>query len=188
MYGSRFMRRLTMKKALLILSLILSGCGSVPHNSRPIASVPHKIFFAESQTRSQSPEAQEAVLYALGLLDIGYRFGGKNPAAGFDCSGMVTYVYNQTLGSNLSGSAADLAKQGTTIAPDNLLPGDLVFFNTMGKPFSHVGIYIGNNKFIHAPNSRSKVRVDRLNSEYFLTRFETAKSLFSPKYHNIVLN
>ncbi|MES2206635.1 MAG: C40 family peptidase [Pseudomonadota bacterium] len=178
-----------MKKALLALTIILSGCGSVPpHSSHTHAPSRYKNIFAESQTRNQSPEAQEAVLYALGLLDIGYRFGGKNPDAGFDCSGMVTYVYNQTLGSHLTGSAADLAKRGTTIAPDNLLPGDLVFFNTMGKPFSHVGIYIGNNKFIHAPNSRSKVRVDRLDSDYFLTRFETAKSLFSAEYNKVVLN
>jgi cell wall-associated NlpC family hydrolase len=121
-------------------------------------------------------KGREVVLYALSLLDTGYRFGGKNPQAGFDCSGMVSYIYAQAAGVKVSGSAADIARQGTPIGRDQLRPGDLVFFNTLNRPLSHVGIYIGDNRFIHAPSTSGQVRIDNLGSRYFAKRFEAART------------
>ncbi|MDR2174088.1 MAG: C40 family peptidase [Burkholderiales bacterium] len=123
-------------------------------------------------------KGREVVLYALSLLDTGYRFGGKNPQAGFDCSGMVSYIYAQAVGVKVSGSAADIARQGAPVRDNRLRPGDLVFFNTLNRPFSHVGIYIGDNRFIHAPSTNGKVRIDDLGSRYFAERFEEARVYF----------
>ncbi|HRE18660.1 MAG TPA: C40 family peptidase [Rhodocyclaceae bacterium] len=125
-----------------------------------------------------NPAAQEVVFYALSLMDTGYRFGGKNPEAGLDCSGMVAHVFAQASPLRLSGSAADIATRGRPVEREALRPGDLVFFNTSGRPFSHVGIYIGEDRFIHAPSSRGRVRVDRMDASYFAQRFEAARTYF----------
>lgn len=117
------------------------------------------------------------MLYALGLLDTGYRFGGKNPSAGLDCSGMVSYIVEQVSGRKLPYNAAGIAERTRPIPSRAIQPGDLVFFNTLGRSFSHMGIYLGDGKFIHAPNSKGKVRVDRLDNRYFAERFEGARTL-----------
>ena len=125
-----------------------------------------------------SEKGNEIALYAMGMIDTGYQFGGKNPEAGLDCSGMVSYIYRQALGMNVSGSAADIARRGKEIDPRTLRPGDLVFFNTMNRPFSHVGVYIGDGRFIHAPSSKGKVRIERMDNVYFAPRFEMARTYF----------
>jgi cell wall-associated NlpC family hydrolase len=113
-----------------------------------------------------------------GLVDTGYRFGGKNPEAGLDCSGMVSHIYQTALGLRVKGSAADIARQARTIERQELRPGDLVFFNTNNRPFSHVGIYIGDARFIHAPSTNGKVRIDRLADRYYAQRYEAARTFF----------
>lgn len=123
-------------------------------------------------------KGSEVTLFALGLIDTGYRFGGKNPQAGLDCSGMVSYIFEQGAGIKVSGSAADIARQGRPVERDSLRPGDLVFFNTRNAPFSHVGVYIGANRFVHAPSGSGRVRVDELGSRYYAQRFEAARSYF----------
>lgn len=120
----------------------------------------------------------EVVLYALGLLDTGYRFGGKNPEAGLDCSGMVSYIYREALGFQVSGSAADLARRARIIERTQLQPGDLVFFNTRNQSFSHVGVYIGDERFVHAPSTNGRIRIDRLGDRYYAQRFERAATFF----------
>lgn len=117
-------------------------------------------------------------MYAMGLLDTGYRFGGKNPEAGLDCSGMVSYVYREAINLRLSGSAAMIARLGRSVNHSDLRPGDLVFFNTQHKSYSHVGIYIGDGRFVHAPSTAGKVRVDRMDNTYFAARFEEARTYF----------
>lgn len=116
-------------------------------------------------------------MYAMMLLQTGYKFGGKNPELGLDCSGLVTVVYQEAAGMSLPGNAAWLARQGRAVDRAELRSGDLVFFNTLGRPFSHVGIWLGRGEFIHAPNSRGKVRVDRLTNPYYAKRFEAARTL-----------
>jgi cell wall-associated NlpC family hydrolase len=155
----------------LALALLLAGCGLLgtapsapppPAAARPVAD----------------PRAHDVVMFALGLVDTGYRFGGKNPEAGLDCSGMVSYVFDKAAGLNLAGSAADIARHGRPVGRDGLRPGDLLFFNTRNRAYSHVGIYIGDDRFVHAPSSNGKVRTDSLTRGWFATRFEEARTYF----------
>ena len=163
-----------MKQSFLttFLVLLLAACGSIP--PAPPARLSAATFRNE---RLASPAAREVGLYALMLLRTGYTFGGKNPSAGLDCSGLVTHVYREAADMPLAGNAASLAREGRAVAVDALRTGDLVFFNTLGRPHSHVGIYLGNGEFIHAPNARGRVRVDKLTAQYWSQRFETARTL-----------
>lgn len=147
----------------LCIALLLTACGTTPQQqARPAAS----------------ERGNEVALYAMGLIGTGYRFGGKNPEAGLDCSGMVSYIYRNAAGVNVSGSAADIARRGREIPRSALRPGDLIFFNTMNRAFSHVGIYIGDARFVHAPSTNGRVRIDRLDNRYYAQRYEMTRSYF----------
>jgi len=160
------------KYAALCLLALLVSCGSPAPQRSPAAS---RVSQYAPPSREQ---AREVVMYALGLMDIDYRFGGKNPESGLDCSGMVRYIYRNALGVDLPPSAAGIAQIGREIEAARLAPGDLVFFNTTGKPFSHVGIYLGNDRFIHAPSSNGKIKVSSLKTTYYAKRLEAARTLF----------
>lgn len=152
----------------LCLGAVLSGCGNLPaHNPQPIT------------LSSADIKGNDVVVFALGLVETDYHFGGKNPDAGLDCSGMVSYVFDKAAGIKLSGSAADIARKGHVIAASELRPGDLVFFNTANRPHSHVGIYIGDQRFVHAPSRNGKVRTDSLRTGWFAARFEEARTYFN---------
>ena len=153
-----------------LFSLLLAACASKPPPAPP--QQPSEL------PQASSPKGNDVVLFALSLLDTGYRFGGKNPEAGLDCSGMVSYIYGRAAGLRISGSAADIARRGRPVERAGLRPGDLVFFNTRNAAFSHVGVYIGDDRFIHAPSSNGRVRIDQLGARYFAQRFETARSYF----------
>ena len=152
------------------LVLLLAACGSVPLAPRSSTDMPGRAAYSET--------GHEVTLFALGLIDTGYRFGGKNPEAGLDCSGMVSYIYDRVAGLKIAGSAADIARQGRPIDRRQLRPGDLVFFNTRNAPFSHVGLYIGDERFIHAPSTNGRVRIDQLNARYYAQHFEAARTYF----------
>ena len=121
---------------------------------------------------------------ALSQLGIRYRFGGKSPATGFDCSGLVGYSAQQSLGLKLPPRADDMAKLGNTVARSDLQVGDLVFFNTMGKRYSHVGVYIGDSKFVHSPARGGVVRIEDMNERYWTTRFTGARRLDTTELAN----
>lgn len=123
--------------------------------------------------------SQEVVMVALGLMETGYRFGGGNPESGLDCSGMVSYVYESAVKLKLPHNAAEIARLGREINLSALRPGDLVFFNTQNRPFSHVGIYIGEGRFVHAPSTNGKVQIDSLKSGYYAKRLEAARTFFN---------
>lgn len=144
------------------MALLLAACGTTP----------------PQQARPASEQGNEVALYAMGLIGTGYRFGGKNPQAGLDCSGMVSYIYRNAAGVNVSGSAADIARRGREIPRSAVRPGDLIFFNTMNRAFSHVGIYIGDARFVHAPSTNGQVRIDRLDNRYYAQRYEMTRSYF----------
>jgi cell wall-associated NlpC family hydrolase len=164
------MRAFTLLPMSLVLLLVAACSGPSP---RPVS-----YWENISQPSAVSEKGNEVALYALGLLDTGYRFGGKNPEAGLDCSGMVSFIYGRAAGVKVSGSAADIARNSRPIEPEFLRPGDLVFFNTRNRPFSHVGIYLGDARFVHAPSSNGRVRIDRLNDRYYAQRFEAARTFF----------
>lgn len=119
--------------------------------------------------------AQDAIDNALELLGVRYRRGGNSPETGFDCSSFVTYVFREGLGLNLPRSSRELSKSGEAVARDELRPGDLVFFNTMRRAFSHVGIYLGDNQFVHAPRSGGRIRIEDLRDGYWVKRFNGAR-------------
>ncbi|WP_255989876.1 C40 family peptidase [Chitinolyticbacter albus] len=161
----------------LLSALLLAACSSQPvrtaNKPKPSTTTP-----SISQITVDSAQRQEVLLYALGLLDVGYQFGGKNPEAGLDCSGMVRFIYQNAVGVNLPHNAAQIARLARPIARAELAAGDLVFFNTQGRPFSHVGIYLGDGRFVHAPSSGGKIKVETLEKRYFADRFEGGRTLF----------
>jgi len=117
----------------------------------------------------------ELVVTAMGFLGVPYRRGGSNAETGFDCSGFVRSMYEQTVGLLLPRRADQQAASTQVIDKKDLQPGDLVFFNTMRRAFSHVGIYVGDGKFIHSPRSGSEVRVEDMRQAYWQRRFDGAR-------------
>jgi cell wall-associated NlpC family hydrolase len=120
------------------------------------------------------------VFHALALLGVDYKRGGKLPLTGFDCSGLVRYVFRQAQGIDLPNTARDQSKLGEKVQREALQPGDLVFYNTLRRTFSHVGIYLGENRFIHAPSTGGEVRIDDMTSPYWATRFDGARRIAAP--------
>ncbi|MEO8857967.1 MAG: C40 family peptidase [Burkholderiaceae bacterium] len=125
--------------------------------------------------KSVGDKTSELVMNAMGFLGVPYRRGGISAETGFDCSGFVRAIYKQTVGLILPRSADEQAAATQTIDKSDLKPGDLVFFNTMRRAFSHVGIYIGDNKFIHAPRPGAEVRVEDMGLSYWKARFTGAR-------------
>ncbi len=119
----------------------------------------------------------DVALFALSLLDTPYARGGRGPATGFDCSGLVSHVFQHAAGLKVRGSAAQIGQMSRPIDRGRLQPGDLVFFNTEGTRHSHVGVYVGDDRFVHASNPRTGVRIDRLSNRYYAQRFEGAQTL-----------
>jgi cell wall-associated NlpC family hydrolase len=119
--------------------------------------------------------ASDLVITTLGFLGVPYRRGGNTVETGFDCSGFVRAMYDQTVGHLLPRRAAEQAAATQKIDRSELKPGDLVFFNTMRRAFSHVGIYIGEGRFIHSPRSGAQVRVEDMSASYWQRRFNGAR-------------
>jgi len=175
--------RFSLAALLASSTLVLNACGVLPFGSQSPAPVVSSRVGAggtapQAAAANINDKANEVVLFALGLIETGYLFGGKNPEAGLDCSGMITYVYQKSVDIRLAGSAADLARQGRPVDAAQLRPGDLVFFNTRNQSRSHVGIYIGDDRFVHAPSSRGKVRTESLKNGWFAARFEEGRTYF----------
>jgi cell wall-associated NlpC family hydrolase len=123
--------------------------------------------------------ASELVLTAMGFLGVPYRRGGNSAETGFDCSGFVKAMYAQTVGLVLPRRANEQAAATEKIDRRDLQPGDLVFFNTMKHAFSHVGIYVGDNKFIHSPRPGAQVRVEDMGVAYWKARFDGARRVIA---------
>ena len=121
--------------------------------------------------------AQDLASAALDLIGIRYKWGGNTPETGLDCSGLVRYVFQQVTGVTLPRTAKDMSRLGTEVAVSDLQPGDLVFFNTRRFAFSHVGIYLGDNQFVHAPRRGREVEVATLDSGFWQRRFDGARRM-----------
>jgi cell wall-associated NlpC family hydrolase len=169
------------RQALTAFALsLLAACTTPPKQpARKTASIkPKPRRPIELSKLEASGAGREILMYTLGLLDVEYKFGGANPEAGLDCSGLVAYIYQNALGVKLPHNAAMIAELARPVANSELGVGDLVFFNTMGRPFSHMGIYIGDDKFVHAPRTNSAIRTDWLDNSYYASRFEGGRTLF----------
>lgn len=121
---------------------------------------------------------QKIIDRAQDLIGIRYRRRGDQPQTGFDCSGFVGYVFREGAGLPLPRVSREISKAGTPVAKDELKAGDLVFFNTMRHAFSHVGIYLGGDLFVHAPRTGEAVRIDRLQEHYWVKRYSGARRMF----------
>ncbi len=120
---------------------------------------------------------KEVIMRAFAMLGVGYKLGGNSIEDGLDCSGFVRLVMRDVLGYSLPRRSEEISRAGQSIEPNELQPGDLVFFNTMQRAFSHVGIYIGNSQFIHAPRTGGVVRIEDLGKKYWSERFNGARRL-----------
>jgi len=129
---------------------------------------------------------QELSMHALSYIGINYRHGGESPETGFDCSGLVRYVFRESIGLSLPRTARDMSRVGESVRSGELQPGDLVFFNTLRRGFSHVGIYLGEHRFVHAPSTGGQVRIEDMRGRYWVKRFSGARRM--PANTQIALN
>ncbi len=164
------------RPALLSLTVLLASAQFAHAAELPVQA---KMTQAEQQSvlGEYTLAAEQLVDEALSYLGIRYRFGGTSPETGLDCSGLVLNVFRNAVGLNLPRTAGEMAGLGDKIGRQELKPGDLVFFNTMRRTFSHVGIYLGDGKFVHAPSSGGKVRVENISTRYWAQRFNGARRL-----------
>ncbi len=138
-------------------------------------------------TQAAAHRASDVVSHAIGFLGAPYRRGGSNMEMGFDCSGFVRAIIEQNFGLLLPRQAEQQAAATVQILRSQLQPGDLVFFNTLERAFSHVGIYVGQGRFIHSPKPGSHVRVEDMNKSYWTHRFDGARRVASTQLEQIKL-
>lgn len=158
----------------MAFSISLVGCAGFPSPTPPSASAP----LAES-TRDPAERTRraEALLQALLALGIDYRNGGNSPLAGFDCSGLVAHVFQEAYGIRLPRDARAQSEAGLSVSLAELQAGDLLFYDTLNRPYSHVGIYLGEGRFVHAPKTGARVRVEQVGSRYWAQRFNGARRI-----------
>ncbi len=168
------------RKTALILSVIGLLTSTVARADEPAAppapeNSPTLVSRVVDHATASVESVQTMLGKALDLIGIRYRRGGTTPETGFDCSGFVNHVFREGLGLYLPHNAKQISKEGEVVGKNELQPGDLVFFNTMRRAFSHVGIYIGEGKFIHAPRAGGQVRIEDMGTKYWAKRFNGAR-------------
>jgi hypothetical protein len=192
----------------LLTVLLLTGCGTLTSSSEGWIATPPSAARNDGGVsgRDQAPAAppgpwradipvggliepplgmtveqaiSEITSRSVLLLGSPYRLGGSSPREGFDCSGLVAHVMQDAFRLRFPRTTEEQAVVGISVARNSLRPGDLVFFNTSGRPNSHVGVYLGQSRFVHAPTSRGVVRIESLNQSYWSHRFEQARRLIA---------
>lgn len=160
-----------------VLASLLTACGGSDKTRAPL---PAGDLRAWALVQPNDPASANAVLMrAISLVGTPYRYGGNTPAGGFDCSGLVNYVYSDMLELRLPRTSRDLAAfQGPKISPRQLAAADLVFFGSRGN-VTHVGIYVGEGRFVHAPSTGGTVRLDHLDGHYWRDHYSGAKRILN---------
>ena len=156
---------------LLAAALLALSGASVVHATEQQQRLSDEPSLFERYTNS----AQDLILKGLQLVGINYRRGGTSVEGGLDCSGFVQLVYKDALGLLLPRTAKEQSQVGNVVDKSELKPGDLVFFNTMRRAFSHVGIYLGDNHFLHSPRTGAEVRVEDMSQGYWVKRYNGAR-------------
>jgi len=164
-----------MKIAPLLLALLLTPSICLAEDEAQQAFVQQEKTAAVPQDEALNNLA----FYALSLTGTPYRYGGNSPETGFDCSGFVRHVFHSTLGIELPRSSSEINELGERINLSELRPGDLVFYNTLRRAFSHVGIYLGDGRFVHSPSSGGGIRVENMAQGYWQKRFNGARRIIS---------
>ncbi|MBL8299836.1 MAG: C40 family peptidase [Rhodanobacteraceae bacterium] len=151
--------------ALLLLAILLSACRTGPPPRAPI-SAPRI-----------TADPNDILFRAISLVGTPYRYGGNTPEGGFDCSGLIGYIFHDVAGARLPRSAAEINRLAApSVSRAQLAPGDLVFFRDGGS-ISHIGIYVGEGRFVHAPSRGGTVRLDALDGDYWRQHYAGAKRL-----------
>ena len=154
---------------IFLTAFLAAGCATAV---RQLPGGPHP-GIVPAPAEAESKAGEKVVSIAAGLIGTPYRYGGETPKAGFDCSGLVFYSFEQ-MGMNVPRTAADQRKAAERVARDDLEPGDLLFFRSSKGRIDHVGIYAGDGRFIHAPNSGSVVSYAYLDTPYYRSHFVSA--------------
>ena len=149
---------------------LLQGCATTPP-SMPTAdaAASRAPRPASGSSRLSAEQARDATVYALGLVGTPYRYGGNTPESGFDCSGLIAHVYHRAAGVASPRSTSGLQYWGSDVSPDELRSGDLVLFGA-SRRVTHAGIFVGNDRFVHAPSTGGQVRVERFSAPYWAQR------------------
>ena len=169
-------RRLALGRAIPLIAALVAAV-SISTSAPVIAADADEPNFIFSTLSSFTDKAARLAIEAMSLIGIHYRRGGNTPENGLDCSGLVRYVFREAHGTELPRTSFEISKMGETVDKQDLQPGDLVFFNTLRRTFSHVGIYLGDNKFIHAPSSGGAVRIESMDLAYWKARFNGARRI-----------
>ena len=167
--------------ALAVLAAVICGAPLAQAADGEPAPVPAPLL---SRISSFTDRAASLAIEAMSLVGIHYRLGGTSPEHGLDCSGLVRYVFRQANGTELPRTSSEISQVGEKVEKKDLQPGDLVFFNTLKRTFSHVGIYLGDNKFIHAPSSGGTVRVESMDLAYWKERFNGARRIVEDQIYD----
>ncbi len=148
-----------------------SRAGSVPID---LATAPDK---DEQIVTPLAPDVQSVLMHALSLIGVNYRFGGNSIERGFDCSGFVRHVFAEAVALDLPRNSYAMSRLGRSVDKDQLEPGDLLFYNTLRRQFSHVAIYLGEGRFVHAPSKGKQVEIVDMSDSYWKKRFNGARRL-----------
>jgi cell wall-associated NlpC family hydrolase len=152
-----------MRLALLLFVLLLSSCASNKNDVRAHAN--------------GNASTTKLTSFAQSLLGTRYKYGGNSPATGFDCSGFVDYVFQRSADVSLPRSAQQISQHGASVKSYQLREGDLVFFDTNNESYSHVGIYLGDGRFIHAPSNGGRVRIEDMSMDYWKKHYNGARRI-----------
>lgn len=171
----RFSTRKLTRHAVLAVSLMATSVAwgaefQLPESSKSITKL-HDL----------THRASELAMQAMGMLGIHYKYGGSTPDEGLDCSGLVQHIFKEAWGKELPRTSLEISRAGQHVEKKDLQPGDLVFYNTLKRSFSHVGIYLGDRKFIHAPSSGGQVRIESMDVGYWKKRFNGGRRISDPE-------
>lgn len=153
----------------IYILLSLSGCASFGSKNNAAKVAQFK--------QDTSVGTEDISIAAVGLVGVPYRYGGNNPKGGFDCSGLIVYVYSKSANIKLPRTIQEMSSKGQSVENQAPAPGDLVFFNTTGEKYSHAGIYVGQGRFVHAPSAGGTVRLEYITTPYWAARFTEARRL-----------
>lgn len=151
--------------------LVLSGCSTIASRSNSAKVTQFK--------QDTSVGTEDISIAAVGLVGVPYRYGGNTPKGGFDCSGLIIYVYKKSVDIKLPRTVEAMSQKGSSVEGQPPAPGDIVFFNTTGAKYSHAGIYVGQGRFVHAPSAGGTVRLEYITTPYWAARFTEARRFTS---------
>lgn len=181
-FGGAFGYRVTgcMRSATRLAFISIAVMAALPARGAEVVPAQTYPEWPMATLQKFTSRASELALHAMGMLGIDYKFGGNTPEQGLDCSGLVRHVFKEVWGTSLPRTSEEMSHVGHRVDNSDMQPGDLVFYNTLRRGFSHVGIYLGDNKFIHSPSTGGKVRIESMDIRYWKSRFNGARRIDQP--------